>query len=72
MADRGRVAYAADRRVVRARVGGAASAEYTLATAVVIAALFLPLPGIGASAFDLVLDALGRFHANSTTLLSLP
>ena len=63
-----------ERRSPRAarRHRGAASVEYAIATMAVIVAVFVPLPGFGVSAFELALDALRRFQAHSTYLLSLP
>ncbi len=47
-------------------------AEYVLVTAILVAALFLPVPTLGTSVVDWLLDAIRGFQANSTYLLSLP
>lgn len=56
----------------RSRQGGAASTEYALVTALIIATLFLPLPGSEYSVVGYCLNALRQFQANTTYLLSLP
>jgi len=51
---------------------GSASVEYVLVIVAVVFVLFVPIPGEGRSAVDLLLDALRGFQANSTYLLSMP
>ncbi|MFK8078029.1 MAG: hypothetical protein AB8B84_15690 [Granulosicoccus sp.] len=51
---------------------GSAIVEYCVVTVVVVAALFMPLPGIDASLVTYLSDALRLFQSHSTMLLSLP
>lgn len=51
---------------------GSSTVEYAVGTGVVIASLFLPIPGIDASVITVFLDALKAFQDNSTYLISLP
>lgn len=54
------------------RDSGSALAEYLIVTGVVTAALFLPIPGIGLSAVDFVIQALNGFQNHTTVFLSMP
>jgi len=51
---------------------GSVLSEYVITTSVVIAAVFLPLPGLGFSAMELVVVALNNFQNHSTVMLSMP
>ena len=51
---------------------GAAMVEYSVVTMVVVAVLFLPLPGIEGSLVATLMDALRQFQSHSMLLLSLP
>ena len=51
---------------------GAVMSEYLLTTGVITAALFLPIPGVGLSAIDIVINALNAFQNHSTVFLSMP
>lgn len=54
------------------RLRGSASVEYVILTLMVVATLFLPLPGLDESLFNTLITAMRQFQANSTYLLSLP
>ncbi len=54
------------------RQRGAASVEYVVLTLMVVATLFLPLPGLDESLVNTLVSALRQFQANTTYLLSLP
>lgn len=51
---------------------GSASVEYVLITLVVVATLFLPLPGLDESLVNTLVAALRQFQSNTTYLYSLP
>lgn len=51
---------------------GSASIEYIVLSAMVISALFIPVPPFDVSLVDWFLDTLRAFQANSTYLMSLP
>jgi len=51
---------------------GSVLTEYIITSSVVIAALFLPVPGLGVSAIELVVKALNNFQSHSTVMLSMP
>ena len=46
--------------------------EYIVGTLLMGLVLFTPIPGIGESAFNYLLDSLRGFQANTTYLMSLP
>lgn len=54
------------------RQSGSVLTEYIITTGVIIAALFLPVPGLGVSAIDMVIQALNDFQAHSVVMLSMP
>ncbi len=54
------------------RQHGSVITEYTITTAIVITALFIPIPGVGLSAVDFVIQALNGFQDHSTVFLSMP
>lgn len=54
------------------RQAGSVSLEWTLATLVMLVALFVPLPGADRSLMALFMDALRGFYMNTSYLLSLP
>lgn len=56
----------------RTRECGSVLTEYVITTGVVIVALFLPVPGLGVSAIEVVVNALNAFQAHSTVMLSMP
>lgn len=51
---------------------GAAMVEYSVLSVIVVASLFLPLPGMDQSLVDFLLSALRQFQSNTAFLLSLP
>jgi len=51
---------------------GSILTEYVITSGVVIAALFLPIPGLGISAIEWVVRALNYFQSHSITMLSMP
>ncbi len=51
---------------------GSVMTEYLVTTGVVIVALIVPIPGLGQSALDILIQALNEFQAHSTVLLSMP
>ena len=54
------------------RHSGSVLTEYLITTGIIIAVLFLPIPGIGSSTVDIVIRALNGFQNHSTVFLSLP
>ncbi len=54
------------------RSKGFAISEYLVVSIVLIGVLFAPLPGLGMSVVELVLDALAAYKANSLRLISMP
>ncbi len=55
------------------RQQGSISTEWVVLTAIMLVALFVPLPGgDGRSVMALFMDALKGFYMNSSYLLSLP
>jgi len=54
------------------RQSGAVLTEYVVTSSIIIAVLFLPVPGIGVSVVELVINALNDFQSHSTVLLSMP
>jgi hypothetical protein len=67
-----RKAWSRSKRLTYIRQRGSATVEYAVVTGVVVATLFLPLPGLGESLVDTLITALRQFQDNSTFLLSLP
>lgn len=63
---------ASDRRAPARCQTGSASVEYVVVTLVVIATLFLPLPGLDDSLVETLVTALRQFQAHTVYLLSLP
>jgi len=61
-----------ERKAARERQCGSVLSEYVLTTGVIIAALFVPIPGFGQSAIDFMITALNAFQSHAITLLSLP
>lgn len=61
-----------ERRSRSCRQAGSASVEYVVLTVAIVAALFLPLPGLGESLVSMMVTALRDFQANTTYLLSMP
>ena len=51
---------------------GSASVEYSVITEILIAALFLPMPGLDDSLVSTLVTALKQFQSNSTFLMSMP
>lgn len=51
---------------------GIVMTEYTVGTALLMLALFSPMPGFGVSVFEFIIDTLVKFQANTTYLISLP
>jgi len=51
---------------------GSVLSEYVVITGMVIAALFVPIPGLGQSAIDFLIISLNAFQSHSIGLLSLP
>lgn len=51
---------------------GSSSVEYCVVSAVVIATLFVPLPGLDESLVNTFLMALKQFQSNTTYLMSMP
>jgi len=56
----------------RATQCGYVTVEYAIVTGFLIAALILPIPGVGESMIDMVLTAIRAFQAHTTTMLALP
>jgi|GEM_PF-1624482 len=46
--------------------------EYLLATLLTVVVLFMPIPGLGESAFIFLINALRGFQANTTYIMSMP
>jgi len=51
---------------------GSVLTEYLITTSVITVMLFVPIPGLGVSAIDLMIIALNEFQNQSTVLLSMP
>jgi len=51
---------------------GYVTVEYAIVTGFLIAAIILPIPGVGESMVDLVLNAIQHFQSHTTTMLALP
>lgn len=54
------------------RQRGAAATEYLVGLAIVIAALFVPVPGSGDSLINWFMETLSAFQASTTFLMSIP
>lgn len=59
-------------RRLRGQQRGAAMVEYSIVTLIVVAVLFLPLPGLQDSLVATLMNALRQFQSHTTLLLSLP
>ena len=64
--------YRCARGSVSDRYRGSVLTEYSITTGLVIAALFVPIPGVGISALDLLIQALNGFQNHSTVFISMP
>jgi len=51
---------------------GSVLTEYLITTGIITAALFLPIPGFGMSAIEVVVKALNEFQNHSTVIFSMP
>ncbi len=60
-----------NQRAVKRQCGSVLT-EYTITTGIIVVALFVPIPGLGESAIDLVIRALNEFQAHSVVMLSMP
>lgn len=56
----------------RYREKGFVLSEYLIVSIVLVGLLFVPVPGLGLSVVDLVLDALAAYKSSSLKLLSMP